>query len=324
MSRAIITGISGQDGRLLADFLLAKGYEVAGLTRDAARAGDSLGEKLSQKVELLETDISDQASVAAALDNFKPSEFYNLAALAKGSTMWDEPREISLVNGLAVTTMLEAIRESQLPVRFCQASSSEMFGTATVWPQNESTAFLPRSPYGAAKLYAHNMVGIYRDHHAMFSCSAILFNHESEYRNTEFVTGKIAHYAAGIKLGYYQELSLGNIEALRDWGYAGDYVRAMWMMLQHQTPMDFVISTGECYSVKRFCEIAFSLVGLDYADYLVTDSEAFRAGETVPLVGDNSRIQQVLGWKPELSIEELVRLMVECELDKFSRLQGKE
>lgn len=322
MTTALVTGAGGQDAYYLGSLLLDKGYRVIGSVRSADHASATVEALRERGMLVIALDVRDADAISAALEEHQPDEVYNLAAHARGSTMWDEPADVMLTNGLAVTHFLEAIRLSGRPVRFCQASSSEMFGTAAHSPQSEETPFVPRSPYGAAKLYAHNMIGIYREHHGLFACSAILFNHESELRGPEFVTGKIAHYAAGIKLGVYDALSLGNVAALRDWGFAGDHMRALQLMLQRETPMDFVIATGQSHSVEDFCRLAFAHLGLDYRDYLKADEAAFRPAESVPLVGDSSLAREQLDWRPELEFEALVRLMVDSELEALSANQS--
>jgi GDPmannose 4,6-dehydratase len=314
---ALITGITGQDGSYLAELLLAKGYRVVGATRDVRRAS-SLVPSLSRKVELLEWDMLDQGKMAEVFAHCRPQEIYNFAAYSSGSGMYDDPVAIGEVNGLAVARILEAIRESDVSMRFCQASSREIFGAASKSPQSEETPANPRSPYGAAKLYSDSMVRIYRRHYRLFACSAILFNHESPRRGMDFVTRKITHVAARIKLGLARELRLGNLDARRDWGFAGDYVRGMWLMLQQAQADDYVLASGETKSVRDFCECAFSYVGLDYRDYVREDADAHRPSEPTLLVGNISKAKQVLGWEPGVGFRELVHMMIEADLQMLS------
>jgi GDPmannose 4,6-dehydratase len=310
---AIVTGVSGQDGWHLAELLVARGYRVVGTTRDVA----AVRGLVNPSVELLEWDLRDEAVIAEAIRSVRPAEVYNLAAYASGAAMFEDPVGIGDINGLAVSRMLEAIRTVDPSIRFCQASSSELFGEPAESPQSETTAFHPRSPYGAAKLYAHEMVGIYRRRHGLFACSAILFNHESSRRGDRFVTGKVSEAAARIKLGLAKELVLGNLDARRDWGFSGDYVRGAWQMLQAATPEDYVFATGEAHSVRELCQLAFGHVGLDYRDYVREDAAAFRASEANPLVGDPSKARRQLQWSPQISFPELVRMMVDADLKRL-------
>lgn len=314
MSTAFITGVNGQDGSLLAELLLAKGYSVVGGVRKKQGRPNSLSLSLEDKVELVEWDMMDQSRMEKILLRYRPTEFYNLAAYASGAGMYDAPVEIGEINGLAVARMLEAIRASGLSVRFCQASSREIFGEAEESPQSEYTPANPRSPYGAAKLYADMMVRIYRQRYGMFACSAILFNHESPRRGTEFVTRKITREVAKIKLGLSSGLQLGNLDARRDWGFAGDFVRAMWLMLQHSEACDYVVATGKTHSVREFCESAFGYLDLDYRDYVREDKSEFRPTEPVELVGDAGKARRVLQWEPEVRFDELVRMMVDADV----------
>jgi GDPmannose 4,6-dehydratase len=315
--RAIITGIGGQDGWYLSQFLVEKGYRVIGTTRDVpgARA------RAHPSVELVQWDMKDEAAFAGLLRETRPAEVYNFAAAASGAGMYDDPVGIGDINGLAVTRMLEAIRDVNPSIRFCQASSSEMFGLPLESPQSEITTFRPRSPYGAAKLYAHEMVGIYRRRHDLFACSAILFNHESPRRSPEFVTGKVTQAAAHISFGLTDELILGNLDARRDWGYSGDYVRGMWLMLQAAAADDFVLATGESHSVSELCELAFRHVGLDYRNHVREDVDSFRSNEPVPLVGDPSKAKRQLDWSPNVNFPGLVRMMVDAELERFDQVR---
>lgn len=314
MKTALITGISGQDGRYLYRLLQEKCYRVVGTSRDPERALGVLGTALETLPEVLPLDPSDELAVQALLDEVKPDELYNLAAYAVGSTMWDEPGAIGEINGVAVAHFLEAIRKIGLPVRFFQASSSEMYGATSESPQIESSPFLPRSPYGAAKLYAHNLVRIYREHHGLFACSAIFYNHESPARSLDFVTRKVTQFAAKISLGLARELPLGNIEARRDWGYAGDYMAAAFMMLQHHEPGDYVVATGKTHSVAELCEIAFSYLGLDYHDYVVASNDSWRPSEAVQLLGDSTRLRETLHWTPHMSFRDMIHEMVDHDL----------
>jgi GDPmannose 4,6-dehydratase len=312
---AIITGVRGQDGRHLAACLIGRGYRVVGTTHGVVNneAPPIDG------VELVHWDLKDEAALADLVRGTQPSEVYNLAAYSSGAGMFENPVGIGEINGLAVTRMLEAIKTIDPSIRFCQASSSEMFGDPAASPQTENTPFRPQSPYGAAKLYAHEMVGIYRQRHGMFACSAILFNHESQYRGLGFVTQKVARAAASIKLGLTATLELGNLEARRDWGFSGDYVRGMWLMLQTDAPDDYLLATGRTHSVRDLCRHAFEHVGLDYRDFVREDPAAKRPVETGPLVGDASKAARRLGWSPSVTFEELVRTMVDFELDRLGK-----
>ena len=312
MKTALITGLTGQDGSYLAELMLAKGYRVVGIVRHIERAQKSLQPTLKNKVELVRWDMLDQQQITGILLHYRPDELYNFAAYSSGSGMYNDPVGIGEVNGLAVARILEAIREVNPEIRFCQASSREIFGAALESPQSEKTPANPRSPYGAAKLYADNMVSIYRGHHGIFAASAILFNHESPRRGTGFVTRKITREAAKIKAGLASELHLGNLETRRDWGFAGDTVRAMWL-LQHQAN-DFVVATGETHSVREFCECAFGYLDLDYRDYVHEDPTAYRPSEPVLLVGNTGKARRILNWEPEVGFNELVCIMVEADM----------
>lgn len=314
MTTALITGVSGQDGSYLAELLLANGYRVIGTTRDVRRSAQLLPLSLSGKVELVGWDMLDQERIANLLSQYRPTELYNFASYSSGSGMFDDPVGIAEVNGLAVVRILEAIREIQPSIRFCQASSREIFGAALESPQSERTPVKPRSPYGAAKLYADSMIRIFRQHYGLFACSAILFNHESPRRGLHFVTRKIAHGVAKIKLGQANELRLGNLDTMRDWGFAGDYVTAMRLMLQQLRADDYVLATGEVHSVRSFCECAFSHLGLEYRDYVREDSASYRSSEPALLVGDASKARNILGWKPQVGFRDLVTMMVEADL----------
>lgn len=325
---ALITGITGQDGSYLAEQLLRKGYQIVGTVRDLPAARASLPDLLANRVALIVLDLRDQQQMVDALALYRPSEIYNFSAYSSGSGMYDNPVEIGEINGLAVTRILEAIRQTDHRIRFCQASSREIFGDPNESPQSENTAVNPRSPYGAAKLYADSMIKIYRKYFGLFACSAILFNHESPRRGLAFVTRKITHTAAMIKLGLAEELTIGNLDAQRDWGYAEDTVRAMWLMLQQTVPDDYVVATGETHSVRELCELAFSHLNLDYRDYVTEDPSAFRTSEPRQLIGNASKARDKLGWIPEVKFEELVSMMVDADLRMLSksavRAEGKD
>lgn len=315
MKTAFITGITGQDGSYLAELLLQKNYRVIGAVRDAQSETTLLPGCLFGKVELVAWDMLDQHQMAGVLSQFRPTELYNFAAYSSGTGMYDDPIGVGEVNGVAVALMLEVIRQVDPGIRFCQASSREIFGEAAESPQTEATLVNPRSPYGAAKLYADNMIRIYRQHYGLFACSAILFNHESPRRSLAFVTRKITHAAVLIKLGLAADLKLGNLEARRDWGFAGDYVRAMWLMLQQPQPEDYVIASGEAHSVRDFCQVAFEHLGLDYRDYVQEDATAYRPVEPVELVGNAEKARKQLGWAPEVKFRELVGQMVDADME---------
>lgn len=315
MKTALITGITGQDGSYLAEQLLAKGYRVVGVARRAPDdAALSLPAGLATRIELVAWDMLDARRIVEILGDYRPAELYNYAAYSSGSGMYDEPLAMSEVNGLAVTRILEGIRVVDTAIRFCQASSSEIFAETHESPQSEATPVCPRSPYGAAKVYADLMIRIYRERYGLFACSAILFNHESPRRSRDFVTRKIALMAARIKRGLAADLNLGNLSAQRDWGYAGDYVRAMWLMLQQNRAEDFVVSTGETHSVREFCECAFGHLGMDYRIYVREDVNAYRRAETTQLVGDSARARRQLDWRPDVGFRELVAMMVDADL----------
>jgi GDPmannose 4,6-dehydratase len=313
MQTALITGINGQDGSYLAELLLGRGYRVIGLIRPDALSRCERIEHLRPGIELIEGSLLDEKCLRRILEQHTPREIYNLAARASSTQLFSDPVLTADFNGLAVVKMLEAIRTVDNTMRFCQASSSEMFGEALESPQNELTPFRPRNPYGVAKLFAHGMVGSYRERFGVFACSGILFNHESPRRGPEFVTRKITMGVARIKAGLADSLHLGSLEAIRDWGYAGDYVRAMWQMLQAQAPDDYVIATGESHAVREFCEIAFTHVGLDYRDHVQVDPNAHRPPESVRLVGDATKARSVLGWRQTVSFGQLVRMMIDAD-----------
>lgn len=312
---ALITGITGQDGSYLAELLLERGYRAIGVVRrDPGEARHSLPSEVAGRAELVAWDMHDASRIAQILQEYRPAEFYNCAGYSSGAGMYDEPIAIGEVNGLAVARILEAIRGVDAGIRFCQASSSEIFANASESPQSEATPVCPRSPYGAAKAYADFMVRIYRERHGLFACSAILFNHESPRRGTAFVTRKITHGLARIRRGLAAEIKLGNLSARRDWGFAGDYVRAMWLMLQQPRAEDFVVSTGETHSVREFCECAFMHAGMDYRKHVKEDADAYRRAETIQLVGNSAKAHRLLGWKPETGFLDLVKMMVDADL----------
>ena len=312
--RALITGITGQDGSYLAEYLLEQGYDVIGMIRRSSTVNFERIHHIQDKVTLVAGDLLDEVSMIHLLREHRPSEVYNLAAQSFVQTSFSQPVFTGEVTGLGVTRILDAVRVVDPGIRFYQASSSEMFGKVQAVPQTETTPFYPRSPYGVAKLYGHWITVNYRESYDMYACSGILFNHESPRRGLEFVTRKITNAVARIKLGKDKELRLGNLDAKRDWGYAKDYVRAMHLMLQQDTADDFVVSTGETYSVRRFCEIAFGHVGLNYQDYVVIDERFYRPAEVDLLVGDPAKAATKLGWKPEVSFEQLVTMMVDSDL----------
>lgn len=312
--RALITGITGQDGSYLAEFLLEKGYEVIGMVRRSSTVNFERIKHIQDKLTLVSGDLLDEVSLIHILREHRPHEVYNLAAQSFVQTSWPQPVFTGETTALGVTRLLDAVRIVDPDIRFYQASSSEMFGKVVEVPQKETTPFYPRSPYGVAKVYGHWITVNYRESYGMHTTSGILFNHESPRRGLEFVTRKISHGVARIKLGLDEELRLGNLEARRDWGFAGDYVEAMWLMLQQDQPDDYVIATGETHSVREFCELAFSYVGLDYRDYVVIDQRFMRPAEVDLLIGDPSKARQKLGWQPRTSFPELVQMMVEADL----------
>lgn len=314
MQTALITGITGQDGSYLAELLLEKGYRVIGIERRTSTASFERINHILDKITLDQGDLSDLSSLIRLIDNYKPDEIYNLAAQSFVPTSWTQPIMTGEVTGLGVTRMLEAIKFAAPKAKFYQASSSEMYGLVQAVPQNESTPFYPRSPYGVAKLYGHWITVNYRESYDMFAVSGILFNHESPRRGLEFVTRKISDGVAQIKLGKLDKLRLGNLDAQRDWGYAKDYVEAMWKMLQQETPDDFVIGTGETHSVREFCEIAFSHAGLEYQDYVIQDDKFYRPAEVDLLISDPSKAKDKLNWEPTTSFVKLVEMMVDEDI----------
>lgn len=311
---ALITGITGQDGSYLAELLLEEGYRVVGMTRRSSVATSERIAHVLDRVKIVQGDLLDQASLVAALVDERPQEVYNLAAQSFVPTSWNQPVLTGEFTALGVTRILEAIRQVDPGIRFYQASSSEMFGKVRQSPQNEMTPFHPRSPYGVAKTYGHYITVNYRESYNLFAVSGILFNHESPRRGLEFVTRKVTDGAARIKLGLATELRLGNLDAARDWGFAGDYVRAMWLMLQQAEPRDFVIASGEAHTVRELCELAFERVGLDYRDHVVVDEDLFRPAEVDQLLGDASLARTELGWAPKVGFAELVQMMVDGDL----------
>ncbi len=317
--RALVTGITGQDGSYLAELLLEKGYQVFGTTRRTSTDRLDRIEHLLPRVELLSADLLDQNSLQSALQETRPHEVYNLAAQSFVPTSWRQPVLTAEFTAVGVTRLLEAVRLVDPGIRFYQASSSEMFGKVSETPQDESTPFHPRSPYGVAKVYGHWITVNYRESYGLFACSGILFNHESPRRGLEFVTRKVSDGAARIKLGLARELRLGNLDARRDWGYAGDYVEAMWRMLQQPEPDDYVIATGEMHSVRDLVEIAFARLGLDWRSHVVVDPRFVRPAEVDLLLGDASKARSRLGWKPRVGFRELVEGMVDADLDRLRR-----
>jgi GDPmannose 4,6-dehydratase len=321
--RALITGITGQDGSYLAEFLLEKGYEVYGMVRRSSTENFERISHIRDKIHFEQGDLLDYHSLSTIIKAVKPDEIYNLAAQSFVPTSWTQPSLTAEFNAVGVTRLLEAIREHNINIKFYQASSSEMFGKVREVPQTEKTPFYPRSPYGIAKVYAHWITVNYRESYGMFACSGILFNHESPRRGLEFVTKKITDGVARIKLGLAKELRLGNLDAKRDWGFAGDYVRAMWIMMQQDEPENFVIATGENHSVKEFVDLAFGHVGLDPGKYVKVDPRFVRPAEVDILLGDPSYARKKLGWKPEVSFSELIKIMVDSDLEKYKKILGK-
>ncbi|MDH3890407.1 MAG: GDP-mannose 4,6-dehydratase [candidate division Zixibacteria bacterium] len=316
--RALITGITGQDGSYLAEFLLKKGYEVIGMVRRASTESAERIDHIKDKITLAQADLLDQHSILRVIDDHRPDEVYNLAAQSFVPTSWTQPVLTGEFDALGVTKMLEAIRQVDNKIKFYQASSSEMFGRVQAVPQVETTPFYPRSPYGVAKVYGHWITVNYRESYGIHACSGILFNHESPRRGLEFVTRKITNGAARIKLGLADNLALGNLDAKRDWGFAGDYVQAMWKMLQHETADDFVIASGRTHSVEEFVAAAFSHVGLDYKEYVTTDPRFVRPAEVDLLLGDPAKAREDLGWEPRVTFEQLVTMMVDADLKRLT------
>ncbi len=318
LKRALITGITGQDGSYLAEFLLEKGYEVIGMIRRSSTITFERIHHIQDRITLVPGDLLDQVSLIDILSKIRPSEVYNLAAQSFVQTSWGQPVFTGEVTALGVTRLLDAIRLVDPDIRFYQASSSEMFGKVREVPQSELTPFYPRSPYGVAKVYGHWITVNYRESYNLYATSGICFNHESPRRGHEFITRKVARAAARIKRGLDKELRLGNLDAQRDWGYAYDYVQAMWLMLQQDTPDDYVIASGRTHTVERLCELAFQAVGLNYREYIVQDPQFMRPAEVDLLVGDPGKAKRQLGWEAQTTFEELVQLMVEAELNILS------
>jgi GDPmannose 4,6-dehydratase len=317
---ALVTGITGQDGSYLAELLLEKGYRVVGMTRRTSTEVHERIEHIVDRVEILSGDLLDQSSITSIVSEIEPDEIYNLAAQSFVPASWSQPVLTGEFTALGVTRVLEAIRQVNPAIRFYQASSSEMFGNAVESPQNEKTAFYPRSPYGVAKVYGHWITVNYRESYGLYACSGIGFNHESARRGKEFVTRKISDGVARIKLGLAKELHLGNLDAHRDWGFAGDYVRAMWLMLQQEKPDDYVIATGQTHSVRDFLRIAFEVAGLgSFEPYVVIDPRFVRPAEVDRLIGDASKARSILKWKPEVSFEQLVTMMVASDVKRCER-----
>jgi GDPmannose 4,6-dehydratase len=316
--KALITGITGQDGSYLAELLLDKGYDVYGMVRRSSTENFERIDHLTDRITLIQADLLDPTSLVEALEEARPAEVYNLGAQSFVPTSWKQPVLTAEFTAVGVTRLLEAIRRVDPDIRFYQASSSEMFGKVREVPQNEQTPFYPRSPYGVAKVYGHFITINYRESYGLFAVSGILFNHEGPRRGLEFSTRKISDGVARIKLGLADELRLGNLEAKRDWGYAGDYVEGMWMMLQQDEPEDFVLATGEAHSVGEFADIAFRHVGLDPEDYVKTDPEFLRPAEVDHLVGDATKAREQLGWEPRVTFRELVEMMVEADLERLT------
>jgi GDPmannose 4,6-dehydratase len=314
MKTALITGITGQDGPYLAELLLEKGYRVVGMQRRTSTETVGRVAHLLDQIELVQGDLLDQLSLIDLMQRYQPDEVYNLAAQSFVPTSWQQPVLTGEFTAIGVTRVLEAIRLCKPDARFYQASSSEMFGKVQAVPQNESTPFYPRSPYGISKLYGHWIAINYRESYNLFACSGILFNHESPRRGIEFVTRKISNGVARIKLGFADRLALGNLQAERDWGYAPDYVKAMWMMLQQDQPDDFVVASGRTHSVQRFCELAFDAVGLNWQDYVQVDERYLRPAEVDLLVGDASKARAQLGWQPSVTFEQMVEIMVDADI----------
>lgn len=323
MRKALVTGITGQDGSYLAEFLLEKGYEVVGMIRRSSTVNFERIGHIQDRVKLVWGDLLDQTSVIKVLDEHQPDEVYNLAAQSFVPTSWSQPVFTGEATALGVTRMLDAIRTVNPKMRFYQASSSEMFGKVHEVPQKETTPFYPRSPYGVAKIYGHWITVNYRESYGLHATSGILFNHESPRRGLEFVTRKVTDGVARIKLELADKLTLGNLDAQRDWGFAGDYVKAMWLMLQQDDPEDFVVATGTTHSVQKLCEVAFATVGLDWREFVIQDAQFMRPAEVDLLVGDPTKARNKLGWEPEVAFEELIQMMVEADIERLKGVTPK-
>lgn len=323
MPTALITGITGQDGSYLAEFLLSKGYTVVGMSRRTSTLNFERIAHFQDALILVQGDLHDQSSLVAILEEYKPEEIYNLAAQSFVPTSWGQAVLTAEVTAVGVLRLLETIRLLNPKIRFYQASSSEMFGKVVEVPQRETTPFYPRSPYGVAKVYGHWITVNYRESYNLFAVSGILFNHESPRRGFEFVTRKVSRGAAAIKLGLANELRLGNLDAQRDWGFAGDYVRAMWLMLQQERPANYVIGMGETHSVRELCEIAFGCVGLDYQKFVVQDPKFYRPAEVDLLISDPTKARKKLGWQPDVSFQDLIKMMVEEDFNQLRRTSEK-
>ena len=320
--RALITGITGQDGSYLAELLLSKGYEVFGIVRRSSVKKFDRIEELMDQIELVEGDLTDQSSLDSVVHSVQPDEVYNLAAQSFVPVSWSQPVLTGDVTGLGVMRILEAVRRHRPQAKFLQASSSEMFGKVRETPQTEKTAFYPRSPYGVAKVFGHFITVNYRESYGLFACSAIGFNHESPRRGLEFVTRKVTHQVARIKCGLAKKLFMGNLDAQRDWGFAGDYVRAMWVALQQPEPEDYVLATGETHSVRELLEAAFGAVDLDWQEYVEIDSKLIRPAEVDILCGDASKAREKLGWEPEVGFDELIKMMVAADLEAVQKAEN--
>lgn len=316
---ALITGVTGQDGSYLAEFLLSKGYDVVGMVRRTSTLNFQRLEHIQDRIALVQGDLLDQTSLVDVIREYRPQEVYNLAAQSFVPTSWKQPVLTGEFTALGVTRVLEAIRMVDPSLRFYQASSSEVFGKVREVPQSERTPFYPRSPYGVAKVYGHWITVNYRESYNMFACSGILFNHGSPRRGLEFVERKVAYGAARIKLGLAKELRLGNLDSRRDWGFAGDYVQAMWLMLQQDQPDDYVVGTGSTHSIRELCSVAFSYLGLNWEDYVVVDPALIRPAEVDLLIADPSKVREKLGWQPKVSFEELIHMIVDQDLELLRR-----
>jgi len=317
--KALITGITGQDGSYLAEFLLEQGYHVVGMVRRSSTEKFERIEHIREKIQIKTGDLLDQLSIIRLIEETEPDEIYNLAAQSFVPTSWDQPVLTAEFTAIGVTKVLEAIRLVNRKIKFYQASSSEMFGKTQEVPQNENTPFYPRSPYGVAKVYGHWITINYRESYGIFACSGILFNHTSPRRGLEFVSRKVTDGVARIKLGLAKDLRLGNLDAERDWGYAGDYVRAMWLMLKQKEPDNFVISSGKSHSIRELVNLAFDHVGLNWEDYVIVDPRYLRPADVDQLIGDASKAKAKLGWEPEVSFEQLIKMMVDADLERLSR-----